>query len=806
MNDTTARDFPNLEHIKPFTDISIDAVEQFGGKNASLGEMSRNLIARGIRIPPGFAISADGYRYFLEHNQLDEPIRELLADLNPENIPQLRKRGRAIREAILESELPTDLRDEIGRAYEALRDDRKTPLEVAIRSSATAEDLPESSFAGQQESFLNIRGIAEVAKATKRCFASLFTDRAISYRAERGFDHLEIALSVGIQKMVRSDLAASGVAFSIDTETGFDNVVLINAAYGLGESVVKGEVNPDEYLVFKGTLGNQFRPILKKSLGSKEKKLVYGELGDEVTQYVNVPAGDRRQCALDDDHILQLAEWVQIIEQYYSEKNGRPTPMDVEWAVDGLTDELYILQARPETVHSRRSTEMLETYHLHEHSRTLVTGHAIGSEIADGRVQVIHHPREIEKFREGAILVTSSTDPDWEPIMKKAAAIVTNRGGRTSHAAIVSRELGLPAIVGAQDATHALHSGKMVTVSCAEGDEGVVYEGKLRYSIDRTDLSDLPRPETDIMMNIANPSQAFQLGQIPNDGVGLAREEFIIASHVGVHPLALTRFDTLEDPELRRQIQARTSNYDNKADYFVDKLAEGIGTIGAAYHPNDVIVRLSDFKTNEYANLLGGEPFEPREQNPMLGFRGASRYYHDDYREAFLLECKALKHVRDVMGLRNVQIMVPFCRTIEEAHKVQDILAEQGLERGQNGLELYVMCEVPSNVVMAPELSELFDGFSIGSNDLTQLVLGVDRDSEILADLFDERNEAVKRLIRQVIRTAHENDCKVGICGQAPSDYPEFAAFLVSEGIDSMSLNPDAVLRTTKQVLELEQS
>ena len=800
------RNHPHDQRSQPcarFDELGLDDVPRVGGKNASLGEMYQQLVPKGIAVPPGFAVTAAGYRYFIESTGLEETIRRELETLDHGDVPELRRRGHRIRHAIRAAEFPEDLSEQIRQAYHELSEQLDVGLDVAVRSSATAEDLPEASFAGQQESFLNVRGEAALLESCKQCYASLFTDRAISYREDHGFSHFDVALSIGVQQMVRSDLGSAGVAFSIDTESGFEDAVLINASWGLGEAVVKGTVNPDEYYVFKPTLQEGFRPIIEKALGDKEFKIVYEEGGSKSTKTVPVALKDRNSYALEDDKILQLAEWVCTIEDHYSDKHGKPMPMDVEWAIDGRTDELYIVQARPETVQSQKDRDVLEIYHLLEHSEVLAEGRAIGDAIATGEIQLIENAAQIEDFKEGGILVTDTTDPDWEPIMKQASAIVTNRGGRTSHAAIVSRELGLPAIVGARDATERLETGIDATVSCSEGEVGRVYRGILDFEIERVELGDFERPETQIMMNLADPSQAFRLSFVPNDGVGLAREEFIVNSHIGIHPMALLQPEKL-DEKTRRQIDEKTRGYEDKPAFFVDRLAEGIAMIGAGFYPKDVIVRLSDFKTNEYASLMGGEAFETDEANPMLGFRGASRYYDPDFRDAFRLECRALRRVRDEMGLTNVKIMIPFCRTVEEGRKVQEIMAEEGLERGKNDLEIYVMCEIPSNVLLADEFAELFDGFSIGSNDLTQLVLGVDRDSERLAHLFDERDEAVKKMVRMVIERAHEAGSKVGICGQAPSDYPEFAQFLVEAGIDSMSLNPDTVLKTTMELAEQE--
>jgi pyruvate,water dikinase len=676
---------------------------------------------------------------------------------------------------------------------------------VAVRSSATAEDLPEASFAGQQETYLNIHGVAMLLDAVKRCFASLFTDRAIVYRAHRGFDHSQVALSVGVQKMVRSDLACAGVMFSIDTETGFPNAVLVNGAFGLGESVVQGTVNPDEFYVFKPTLATGCRPILQKTLGTKEFKLVYDEGGTRQTRSVPVSLADRERFVLTDDDILTLARWAVLVEDHYSRLRGVPTPMDIEWAKDGKSGELFLVQARPETVHTRRDSLVLERFRLEARGDVLVKGRAVGEKIGQGPARIIRSAADLAQLQQGEVLVTEMTDPDWEPVMKRAAAVVTDRGGRTCHAAIVSRELGIPAVVGTATGTSVVRTGDDITVSCAEGEAGFVYRGRLPVRIDRTDLADIARPRTRMMMNVANPAEAFSLSFLPNDGVGLARLEFIIGTHVRTHPMALLHPERVTNAQERRAIEHLTRGYSDKGQYFVDRLAEGVAMIAAAFWPKDVIVRLSDFKTNEYAGLLGGAAFEPKEENPMLGFRGASRYYDERYREGFALECRAMRKVRNEMGLENVKLMVPFCRTVEEGRRVIGEMAANGLLRGERGLEIYVMCEIPSNVILAAEFAKIFDGFSIGSNDLTQLVLGVDRDSELVARLFDERNDAVKRTIAQVIASARAAGRKIGICGQAPSDYPEFAQFLVQEGIDSLSLNPDSQLKTMLAIVELEQ-
>jgi pyruvate,water dikinase len=791
-------------YIRWFEEIGIEDVPVVGGKNASLGEMTRELAPQGIRVPNGFAITAEAYWYLLRASENEQRIKQILSDLDTGDATNLRQRGTAVRHAIMAASLPQDLQHSIVGAYRELSKGADGPVDVAVRSSATAEDLPDASFAGQQETYLNVQGEAALLESCKRCFASLFTDRAISYRQDKGFDHLKIALSIGVQRMVRSDLASSGVMFSIDTETGSQDIVLINAAFGLGENVVQGSINPDECYVFKPTLKQGFRPIVQKILGSKEFKLVYDIGGSKMVKNVPVPSDDRSRFAITDDEILSLARWACLIEDHYSHKRRQYTPMDMEWAKDGRTGELFILQARPETVQSQKSLDMVEVYHLKEKGSALVHGRSVGEKIAQGPVRVVKSAHNLHEVRKGDVLVTDKTDPDWEPTMKKAAAIVTNRGGRTCHAAIVSRELGLPAIVGTENATEALKDGQPVTVSCAEGEIGFVYQGLLKFDVEQVKLHDLPRPQTQVMMNVGNPEEAFRLSFMPNDGVGLAREEFIISNYIKIHPLALLDFNRLEDRALRDEISQLTVGYEDKPQFFIDKLAQGVAMIGAAFYPKDVIVRLSDFKTNEYANLLGGKAYEPIEENPMIGFRGASRYYDPRYQAGFALECRAMKKVRDEMGLSNVKLMIPFCRTVEEGKQVLKEMEKHGLKRGVNELEVYVMCEIPSNVILANEFAEIFDGFSIGSNDLTQLILGVDRDSEIVAHVFDERNAAVKTMIASVIRVAKSKKRKIGICGQAPSDYPDFAAFLVELGIDSISLNPDAVLKTTLKILEME--
>ena len=794
-----------MQWIRWFHELTIADVPQVGGKNASLGEMVRALTPKGIQIPNGFAITAQAYRAFLQYNELEDEIRPLLQGLDTHNVDQLLQRTAEIRRLILTGDFPDDLRTEILTCYQELSQQYGArTTDVAVRSSATAEDLPTASFAGQQETYLNVRGEAMVLESVKKCFASLFTPRATSYRVDMGFGQLEVGLSVGVQKMVRADLASSGVIFTLDTETGFRDVVFVTSAYGLGENVVQGRVAPDEFYVFKPTLRQGYRPLIWKRLGTKELRMVYDEAGSKLVKNVSVSAEERSRFSVSDEDVLTLANWAMLIEEHYSAQRGVDCPMDVEWAKDGRTGELFIVQARPETVHSQHRMTAIETYTLQETGNILVEGLAVGDKIAVGQTHVIPTVAHIRDFQAGEVLVTDITDPDWEPIMKKAAAIITNRGGRTSHAAIVARELGIPAIVGTMDATRLLTTGQPVTVCCAEGETGRVYAGQLAFTVDKLDVQAMARPKTKIMMNVGNPEIAFKEAAIPNDGVGLARMEFIFANWVQVHPLALTRYATLP-PVVQQQVDAITAGYTDKVEFFVDKLAQGIGTIAAAFYPKPVILRLSDFKTNEYAHLVGGQSFEPSEANPMLGWRGASRYYHPDYKEGFVLEVRAIKRVRDLFGLTNVIVMVPFCRTPAEGQQVLDVMAAEGLPRGQDGLEVYVMAEIPSNIVLADRFAALFDGFSIGSNDLTQLTLGVDRDSAQIAALFNERDEAVRRSCAELIRVAHQYGRKVGICGQAPSDYPEFATFLVEEGIDSLSLNPDAVLRTTVQMAKIEQ-
>lgn len=780
-----------------FKDISIGDVALVGGKNASLGEMYSNLTKKGINVPNGFAVTASAYWQFLRSANLEKKIKQEIKDLDVANIKELARTGKKVREMILKANFPKVLEKEIAQAYKKLSSfEKHKNIAVAVRSSATAEDLPDASFAGQQETFLNIKGEKDLLVAIKKCVASLFTNRAISYREAKGFDHMNVALSVTVQTMVKSNTGSSGVMFTIDTESGFDKVVLINAAYGLGEYVVKGRVTPDQFYIFKPGLEKGKLAIISKLLGTKEVKLVYGKVTG--TTQAKVRQSEQNKFSITDEDVLQLAKWGMIIEEYYKK------PQDIEWAKDGQTGELYIVQSRPETVKTLGTHSVIETYKLKKTGKQLLIGTAVGQKIGAGKVRVIENPKDMKSFKKGEVLVTRITDPDWEPIMRIAGAIITEQGGKTSHAAIVSRELGVPCIVGARQARKLLKIGQPVTVSCAEGDEGKIYQGILPFEVKKTEIKDVPKTKTKIMMNVGDPDNAFALSFLPNDGVGLAREEFIFSNFIRIHPLALINYSKLKDKKAKKKIAELTRGYRVKSDYCVDKLAEGIGRIAAAMYKNDVIVRLSDFKTNEYATLIGGQEFEPKEQNPMLGWRGASRYYSKEYKKAFGLECQAIKKAREDWGLDNIIVMVPFCRTPEEAEKVLKTMAEFGLKRGENGLQVYVMCEIPSNVILAEEFAKLFDGFSIGSNDLTQLTLGVDRDSNLVSHVYDENDEAVKTLIRNVIKIAHKNKKKIGICGQAPSDYPKFAEFLVREGIDSISLNPDTVVSTRKRIAAVE--
>ena len=793
------------KYIRWFNEVRIEDVPIVGGKNASLGEMYRELAPKGVKIPNGFAISADAYWHVLNSSGIKDKLEELMRGLDKSNVIDLSERGKLARELILSAGIPEDLWEEIKLAYDKLSEQYGPRPDVAVRSSATAEDLPTASFAGQQETYLNISGYSTLKEACSKCFASLFTDRAISYRIDNNFDHFQVALSIGVQKMVRSDLATSGVIFTLDTETGFRDVILITACYGLGENIVQGTVNPDEYYVFKPTFKKGCKAIIRKNLGQKQIKMVYGPGESKaLTRNVEVPVVDRRHFSVSDDDILTLSDYAMKIEEHYSEKSGKLVPMDIEWAKDGMSGELFIVQARPETVQSQRETGVLEKYILDGKGNVIAKGKSVGEKIASGKARVVLNIDDLHSVMPGEIIVANTTTPDWEPVMKAAGGIITNRGGRTCHAAIVSRELGIPAVVGAENVTQNIETGQYVTLSCAQGAEGIVYDGVIDFHIEKVDLGHLKRPSTKIMMNLANPDLAFSLSMIPNDGVGLARMEFIITSYIKIHPMALIHPEKVTNTSAQNQIYYLTYGYKNKEEFFVEKLAEGVATIAAAFYPKPVIVRMSDFKTNEYASLIGGEYFEPKEENPMIGFRGASRYYDERYREGFALECQAMKRVRDDMGLTNLVIMIPFCRRIDEARKVLDQMAINGLQRGENGLEVYVMCEIPNNVILIDEFSELFDGFSIGSNDLTQLTLGVDRDSELLAHDFDERDPGVMKMISMTIEGAKRNNRHCGICGQAPSDYPEFAEFLVKEGIDSISLNPDSIMKTTVNVINME--
>jgi pyruvate,water dikinase len=763
----------DAKYIRWFEEIKIEDIPIVGGKNASLGEMYHVLASQGVKIPNGFAVTAEAYWYVIESAGILDELKDAMLDLDKTKLADLMKRGKRVRDLILGAGIPDDLWVEIRAAYDRLCEEYGSDTDVAVRSSATAEDLPTASFAGQQETYLNISGYPALREACSKCFASLFTNRAISYRIDNNFDHFEVALSIGIMKMVRSDLATSGVMFTIDTETGFSDVVFITASYGLGENIVQGAVSPDEYYVFKPTYGKGYRSIIRKNLGGKSIKMIYGISDSKVlTRNVAVPEADRRRFCITDDEILTLAGYALKIEDHYSGKTGESRPMDIEWAKDGISGDLFIVQARPETVESQKALHILETYYLDKKGSILVTGKGVGEKIASGKARMI---------------------PD-----------AAHLGGRTCHAAIVSRELGIPAVVGAGDATEKIHIGQEVTVSCAEGDQGIVYDGILPFHVERLSLKDLRRPKTEIMMNLGNPEQAFSLSKIPNDGVGLARMEFIVNSYIQVHPIALVHPEKITDEAERRQLDDLTFGYQDKREYFVEKLAHGVGTIAAAFYPKPVIVRMSDFKTNEYAHLIGGRYFEPMEENPMLGFRGASRYYNERYSEGFALECRAMKRVREEMGLNNLIIMIPFCRRLDESERVLAEMAKNGLKRGENGLQVYIMCEIPNNVILVDEFSKLFDGFSIGSNDLTQLVLGVDRDSALVAHNFDERDPGVMKMISMAIRGARRNHRHIGLCGQAPSDYPEFAEFLVKEGINSMSLNPDSIMKVTLQLVDIE--
>ncbi len=790
--------------IRFFSEITIKDVPLVGGKNASLGEMYQSLTPQGIQVPNGFAVTAEAYRATLDQSNVWPSLREILSNLNPENVEDLARRAAYARDIIYRAALPQEIAKEIKEALEDLASEYGQDLTVAVRSSATAEDLPNASFAGQHDTYLNIHGAAAVLDSIQHCFASLFTDRAIRYRIDNGFDHLKVFNSVGVMKMVRSDLASSGVIFTIDTETGFKDVVFITGAYGLGENIVQGAVDPDEFYVFKPTLRNGKKAVLKRTLGAKKIKMILSDSGRITTRNTPTTTEERETFCINDNEIVFLAEQALLIEDHYSQSAGSHRPMDIEWAKDGLDGKIYIVQARPETVASQQNYNYIEEYKIINHGLLKAEGRAVGGKIVSGKARVIESASELSLFEPGEILIAQTTSPDWGTVMNSAKAIVTDRGGRTCHAAIVARELGIPAVVGTDIATQQIKTGELVSVSCAEGEVGKIYEGKIDFEIEKTNITNLSKPNTHIMMNIGNPDLAFRHSMLPNDGVGLARMEFIIAETIKAHPMALIHPNRLDARDLR-EIQKLTKNYPDPSNYFIEKLSQGVATIAAAFYPKPVIVRMSDFKTNEYASLIGGKIFEYKEENPMIGFRGASRYSHPSYKEAFALECLAMKRVRNDFGLINVKLMIPFCRRIDEAKQVLQTLETHGLKRGDKGLEIYVMCEIPNNVILIDGFSKYFDGFSIGSNDLTQLTLGVDRDSEIVAFDFDERDEGVKELIRMAIEGAKRNGRPIGICGQAPSDYPEIAEFLVRLGINSISLNPDTVLKTTKQILSVEQ-
>lgn len=784
--------------IKFFDELGIKDVPQVGGKNASLGEMYQKLTSKGVRVPNGFATTSYAYDYFMEKAGLKARIKEILAGLDTHDVRDLMRRGDKIRKEIIAAKFPADMVEEIKTAYKKLSKQYQTnQTDVAVRSSATAEDLPDASFAGQQETYLNVRGEEYILLAVKKCIASLFTNRAISYRVDKKFDHFSIALSVGVQKMIRSDVGSSGVMFSIDTESGFKDAVIINSIYGLGENIVQGKVNPDEFYIFKPT-----RAIVSRKIGKKALRMIYSSDPKNPVKDIPVPMADQKKQSITDKQVLELADWAMMIEKHYNK------PMDMEWALDGKDGKLYIIQARPETVQSQKDRNIVEKYNLQKKGKLILSGQSVGDKIGSGVVNRIMNVKDIHKFKQGQVLVTDMTDPDWEPIMKIAAAIVTDKGGRTCHAAIISREMGIPCIVGSNVASKTLKTGQKVTVDCSEGEQGHVYEGILPFKVDKINIKNIKKPKTKIMMNVGNPETAFSTSFIPNDGVGLARLEFIINTYVKIHPLALIDYAKIKDAKLKKQIDEITVGYKDKKEFFINKLAEGVGTIAAAFYPKDVILRLSDFKTNEYANLIGGTAYEPVESNPMIGWRGASRYYTPKFVPAFELECKALKKVRDEMGLTNLKIMIPFCRTVEEGRKVKGIMEKNGLKQGVNGLQIYVMAEIPSNIILAHEFAKEFDGFSIGSNDLTQLTLGIDRDaggSLVVEGVSNEKNEAVKTLIKYLIEVGKATGTKVGICGQAPSDFPDFAQFLVECGIDSISLIPDTVISTTMAVVKKEE-
>ncbi|PZX94687.1 phosphoenolpyruvate synthase [Flavobacterium aquariorum] len=795
----------NYSHILFFDQIDISAIGKVGGKNASLGEMYNQLSPMGVAIPNGFALTANGYRFFIKKNHLEKPLEELVIQLDTKNYSNLSVIGEKARALILSAIIPEEIRKEIDKAYQSLCEQcGKDNLDVAVRSSATSEDLPTASFAGQMQSFLNISGSAQLVTAVHRCFVSLYTDRAIKYRIDMGFDKLDIAISVGVQQMVRSDKASSGVAFTIDPDTGFENTIIINGSWGLGENIVQGSITPDEWMVFKPTLENQnLNPILKRHCGRKEFTMIYSDTSESLSVDNTIVNTDtafekQNQFTLNDEDVIQLAQWCYKIEKHYKKA------MDIEWAKDGFNNKLYIVQARPETIHGKINKQVREVYKLKEKGTLLVKGIALGDKIISGKARILNSPHEGNLLLDGEIIVTDLTNPDWDPIMKRAAAIITNKGGRTSHAAIVARELGTVAVVGCGNATSIIKNGQEITVSCAEGKEGNIYEGVLKWEVKEHDFSKLEMPKTDPMLILADPERAFELSYFPNQGVGLMRMEFAISNTIKIHPLALCELEKVKDEKVISTIKELTKDYTDPKKYFVDELAQAVSIVAAAFYPKDVIVRMSDFKSNEYRNLIGGEFFEPEEENPMIGFRGASRYYSDFYREGFALECEAMKKVRNEMGLTNVKLMIPFCRTVEEGKMVLAEMDKNGLVQGVNELEVYVMVEIPSNVLLAEEFAKLFDGFSIGSNDLTQLTLGLDRDSSLVSYLFSEENPAVKALIRQTIKMGKKAKIKVGLCGQAPSDTPAFAKFLVEEGIDSISFNPDALIKGIENILEAE--
>lgn len=789
-----------------FDQVSNDDVALVGGKNASLGEMYTSLTSKGIRVPNGFAITAYAYRYFIEKAGLTSFIEDTLKGLDTKDIKDLQKRGEKIRNKIIKADLPEEIKSEIAEAYKNLSNAyHMDEADTAVRSSATAEDLPGASFAGEHETYLNVVGEKNVFEATKEAMASLWNDRAISYRVDKGFNHFDVALSVGVQKMVRSDKGASGVMFTIDTESGFKDVVEIDASWGLGEMVVQGKVTPDSYLIFKPTLNMGFPAIIKKEIGSKENMMIYSSSKEKPVKEIDVPEKQRNIFVLNDEEILILSRWALEIERHYTERFNKPTPMDMEWAKDGITNELFIVQARPETVQSEKKHTSITEYSISTNEKPIVTGIAVGTKIASGKVRIITDVKKLHEFKSGEILVTEITDPDWEPIMKIASAIITEKGGRTSHAAIVSRELGIPAIVGTGNALNELKTGEEITVDTSSGTVGKVFKGKLEWNEKVHDITSIPETKTKVCMNIGSPESAFMYSFIPNKGVGLAREEFIIASTIKVHPNALLDFENIESKTLRSKIEKATLGYENKVEFYVEKLAEGIAQIGAAFYPNDVVVRFSDFKTNEYSTLLGGDAYEPKEENPMIGWRGASRYYDPKFKEAFKLECRAFKKVRDTFGLKNIVALVPFCRTPDEGRKVLEIMAEEGIARGNDGFKVYVMCEIPANILRADEFLDIFDGFSIGSNDLAQLTLGLDRDSGIVASISNENDPAVKKFVAEAIKKCRERGKYIGFCGQAPSDYPDFTRFLVQNNIEAVSLNPDSVIPMILAIAEEEQ-